>query len=348
MKKKKKKEHVPLSASRLKTAQGCSWSYWCNYHLCLPDRGNLGSSLGSVAHTIFECFGNPRHLKSYKKCLKHNNIYKVESVRRLVKKRFSEYGITEKEHALLLNEMVMQGLKYDFFGAKHGSPSRSFSELNFDLVVKEKDKDYRIKGFIDKLFLYKKKCTALIRDFKTSKKVFEGKDVDDNLQDQMYSLAVQKLYPEYLKRKVEFPFLQVMIKKGDEAVVKMDGLSDSDLESFEYILTELQKYIDGFSEEDAVSNLAAYKGFPTDNSFSCKLLCGFDEFSGHLKKDGTKRWGCSFKWSYDYYCVRDKKGKILRTYFLDDYDKIEYDASKGEKIYIEKYKGCPAWNRQNY
>ena len=176
--------------------------------------------------------------------------------------------------------------------------------------------------------------------------MFEGKDLDDNLQDQMYALAVHKLYPEFLKVRVEFPFLQLMPKLGDEAVVKMENQSKSDVEGFEYVLTELQKYVDSFSERDAVSNMAYYKSFPNDNSFSGRLLCGFDDFNGQLKKDGSKRWGCAWKWPFDYYCVRKKRTKrIVKTYMLDEYDKIEYDT-KTEKLYLEKYLGCPAWNKK--
>ena len=71
------------------------------------------------------------------------------------------------------------------------------------------DIKYKIRGFIDKLFLYKRKKFAIIRDFKTSKEVFKGKDQTDNLQDLMYSLAVKNLFPEYSERVSEFLFLQI-------------------------------------------------------------------------------------------------------------------------------------------
>jgi len=346
MRKKAKKEKTPLSASRIKVLQSCSYQYYCRYILKLPDRSNIGAQLGSIAHTIFECLGNPRHLKHYKKAIKTENIYKIECIRRFVKKEFIKYGITDREEATRLNLMVVAGLKYDFFGNEIGKPTHSFSELDFDISLDDKDKNYRIKGFIDKLFLYKKKQTALIRDFKTSKKMFEGKDAEDNLQDQMYALAVSKLYPDFLKIKVEFPFLQVMLKKGDAAVAKMEALSEDDLETFEYILTELQKTIDSFSEKDASKNMAYYKPFPSDGSFSGRLLCGFDGFEGQLKKDGAKRWGCAYKWPFSFYCVRDKKKNIVATYFMEDFDKIEYSPEKGERLFIEKYEGCPAWRNK--
>jgi ATP-dependent helicase/DNAse subunit B len=336
----------PLSASRIKTLQSCSWLYWAKYGMKLPEKTNLGAQLGSIAHIIFECLGNPRHKKIYTKALKNKNIYKVECLRRLVKKHFYKMNISDKQEALKLNSMVIAGLAYDFFGTKIDKPNKSYSELEFDILVEEDGKDYRIKGFIDKLFLYKQKNTALIRDFKTSKKAFDGKEIEDNLQDQMYALAVQKLYPDFLKIKVEFPFLQLMPDIGNEAIIKMEKHTKSEIEGFEYVLTEIQKIIDSFSEKDAKLNMAYYKSFPSDKSFSGRLLCGFDDYKGHLKKDGAPRWGCPYKWGFEYYAVRDKDNNILSTYFLDDFDKIEYNEENGEIIFLEKYNGCPAWNKK--
>ena len=51
--KKSVKERV-LSASRLKTLETCSWSYWCNYHLKLPQKQNEGALRGTVCHLVFE------------------------------------------------------------------------------------------------------------------------------------------------------------------------------------------------------------------------------------------------------------------------------------------------------
>jgi len=339
-------EKKSLSATKIKTLQGCSWQYFAKYHLKLPEKQNLGASLGNIAHIIFECLGNPRHLKHYKKALKTKNIYKIESIRRLVKKYFQKYGIIDKEEALKLNSWVICGLGYDFFGKTLTKPDLALSEQDFDINMDEDGKSYRIKGFIDKLFLYKKKSLALIRDFKTSKKSFDGKDLEDNLQDQIYALAVSKLYPDFMKIKVEFPFLQLMVKNGEDAVVKMQEQSVDDLENVEFLLTEIQKCVDNFSEKDASSNLAAYKGYPEDGSFSGKLLCGFDNKKGQLKKDGTPMWGCAFKWGFEYYSVKNKKGEIISTYLLDDFDKIDYDEEKGEEIFLEKYEGCPAWKNK--
>jgi len=46
-----------LSASRIKTVEGCSWLYWCKYKLKLPDASNDGAKRGSICHLIFEHLG---------------------------------------------------------------------------------------------------------------------------------------------------------------------------------------------------------------------------------------------------------------------------------------------------
>ncbi len=44
-----------------------------------------------------------------------------------------------------------------FFGKDESTPTKSQSEEEFNINIDEKDKKYAIRGFIDKLFLYKKK-----------------------------------------------------------------------------------------------------------------------------------------------------------------------------------------------
>ena len=53
-----------LSASRIKTLQSCSWMYYAKYIIGIPDKGNDGSSRGTVCHLIFEVLGDPRRKKN--------------------------------------------------------------------------------------------------------------------------------------------------------------------------------------------------------------------------------------------------------------------------------------------
>lgn len=339
-----------LSASKIKTLQSCSWLYWCKYHLKLPEEGNDGSSRGTICHLIFECLGNPRHKKHYTKILKKKSVWSVPSIKKLIIYHAKKLKIFDKENMELVNEMIINGLSYDFFGNTDGRPTKSVSEQEFNIEKNDGEKKYNIRGFIDKLFLYKSKSQAIIRDFKTSKKVFEGKDLTDNLQDLMYSLAVKKLYPEFMQRSSEFLFLKFSLAKDllgeeGEGVVKMDSLSDDELEGFEFFLTEVQSLVDSFDEESATSNLAADQDFPKDGSFSGPLCCGFAKQPNQLKKDGTKMWHCPHKFSYYYWVAEDEEGNQKMTFLTEpDPEKIPTELSL-KKSY---YKGCPKWNADDF
>ena len=78
------KELTPLSASRIKLLQTCSWSYWARYILKVPDKSNDGASRGTVCHLIFEVLGNPRHLRHYDSIVKGETIKSSDSVYKLV------------------------------------------------------------------------------------------------------------------------------------------------------------------------------------------------------------------------------------------------------------------------
>lgn len=339
-----------LSASKIKTLQSCSWLYWCKYHLKLPEEGNDGASRGTICHLIFECLGNPRHKKHYVKILKKKSVWSVPSIKKLIIYHAKKLNIFDKENMDLVNEMIINGLSYDFFGNDMGRPTNAISEQEFNIQENDGEKKYNIRGFIDKLFLYKSKGRAIIRDFKTSKKVFEGKDLTDNLQDLMYSLAVQKLYPDFLKRSSEFLFLKFPLSKNllgedGEGVVKMSSLSDDELEGFEFFLTEAQNLVDSFNEESATSNLAANQNFPKDGSFSGPLCCGFAKYPGHLKKDGTKMWHCPHKFAYYYWVIEDENGKIKKTFLTEPNEKEVPKDLCLKKLY---YEGCPKFNFDDF
>ena len=199
------KEITPLSASRIKTAQSCSWKYWATYKLKVPDAGNDGSSRGWICHLIFELLGEPRHRRIYDEIILKDSIYLCEPIRRLVAYHAKKLNVNDKDNLELINNMTLAGLHFDFFGgAGMDVPDEGISEQSFDITVDEGEKLYRLRGFIDKLFLYEEEGLAIIRDFKSSKQIFKGKELTDNLQDFLYTLAVKKLFPHFKKRQVEF------------------------------------------------------------------------------------------------------------------------------------------------
>lgn len=333
---------VKLSASRLKTAKTCSWLYWSKYHLKLPDKTNDGAARGTICHLIFECLGNSRHKPTYKKITKARDIFASPSVKRLVYKHARLLGIDDDSNIEMVKEMTLAGLEHDFFGSKRGKPTEAHSEYEFDLHIKNEEKDYCIKGFIDKLFLYKKNGAAIIRDFKTSKQVFKGEDETKNLQDYIYCLAVRELFPDYKNRISEFLFLKFDLKSN--GTMKMKKINAAKLDSFEIELTKSQSYLDKFTERHAKSNYAADKPRPKDGSFGGQIVCGFAKFRGQLKKDGNPMWHCVYKFPFDYYALYDDNDKLISTAFPEEYHTLISKRKENFSIRKMHYSGCPRWN----
>ena len=338
------KNRTSLSASRIKTAQSCSWKYWCSYHLKLPDRSNSGAKRGSVCHLVFECLGENRHKKHFSLIIKKRDVFASKAIERLIRKHAKKEGVDDEENIKQICDMTLAGLQYDFFGTEYGKPSEALSEQDFEIDVKEGKFDYKIKGFIDKLFLYKKQGLAIIRDFKSSKEVFKGKDLENNLQDLMYSLAVKKLFPDYKSRRSEFLFLKFL--PTEKGVVRMPALTEEELDGFQSELTEIQKYLDNFNIQTAFSNLAARQDYPKDNSFSGPLQCGFASKKGELKKDGNPKYHCPYKFDFYYYKISDMKGTMITSCFLDEFDDYLKKYPEDKFLYqIMHYAGCPGFNK---
>ena len=344
-----------LSASRIKTLQQCSWKYWGNYILKLPDKSNEGASRGWICHLIFELLGNPRHKHHYDTIIKNGSIFKSKSIKKLVYYHARKLDVDDQENLALIDSMTVNGLHYDFFGEDLAHPTQAISEESFDIEIENEDFSYRIKGFIDKLFLYQDQSYALIRDFKSSKQVFKGKEVSDNLQDLMYSLAVKHLYPNYTKRESEFLFLKFdltkdMFNKTGNGVLKMEPISDSELYGFQYELTEIQRIIDNFDEEQAHSNFAGAQPYPSDGTFGGPLACGKDGFKMSrgqpvLDKNGDPipAFICSFRKPFEYYALKSSSGKVVKTAFVEDLSELEKIKAEDQLIELMEYKGCPYW-----
>jgi len=343
-------ELTPLSASRIKKAQSCSWSYWASYILKVPDKSNDGASRGWICHLIFELLGNPRHRPIYDELILKDDIFACEPIRRLVGYHARKLNVNDKENLQLINDMTLAGLHFDFFGGARGEPDEAISEQEFNITVDEADKLYRLRGFIDKLFFYKDQELAVIRDFKSSKAVFKGKELSDNLQDLLYTLAVKKLFPHYKKRQVEFLFLKFDLHASGN--VRMDEITDEELEGLEYYLTEIQEFIDNFDEEDARSNFAGAQGYPSDGTFGGPLMCGKDGYkiskgSPLLDKEGNPivAYICPYRKPMTYFVIKNKDGKIIKSVFEDQKDTLKANDSNGEFIEEMRYEGCPYWNR---
>jgi len=298
-----------LSASRIKTLETCSWVYWNNYHVKVPQTQNDGALRGTICHTIFELLLNPRHKHNYEKIIKKNSIQGSKSITKLVKKLKEKSGLDESNFKIL-DDMIMVGLKCDFFG-KGGT----ILKPEYAFEIKNDTPKYHIKGFIDKPI--KKKKEMHIIDYKSSKYKFRGDDLEANIQAMMYSLASLKLWPK-LKPIVRFLFLRFPKQPIQEL-----SFDENQIKGFEHYLEHINDYINKFDKKSAEANFAA------DNDKN-RWMCQ------------TGNWKCPYKDPYEYYVKLNKENEIIESNLDGKFKNIE-----GFTIEKRKYAGCPKFNIKN-
>jgi hypothetical protein len=324
-----KPESKALSASRIKTLESCSWLYWSNYHLKLPQKQNDGARKGDICHRIFELLLNPKHKERYKKIVKAETVSEVPAIGRLITIYAKEIGLEMSVEVYeQIDKMILVGLKADFFvkGGKLVKPE-------FQFEIRNESPYYYIKGFIDKPYLVKGK--VVIDDFKSSKKKFSGEDKESNMQALLYSLAATKLWPDLIPV-VRFIFLQY----PEDPMMKISYSKDT-LKGFEQYLASVQERIDSFSEKEAKANFAFDQKQASGGEFKGRLMCGFASHPNEKKKDGKPKWYCPYKFAFNYYLIK-KDGKIRYSVFEED--RIKVKLKEGETIEFLKYDGCPKFN----
>lgn len=292
-----------LSASRIKTLETCSWVYWNNYHAKVPQSQNDGALRGTICHTVFELLLNKRHLKNYKRIIKKNAIDGDKGVDKLVKKLSAKVKLDESNYKLL-NDMILVGLKNDFFGE-----GGEIVKPEYDFDITNEEPKYHIKGFIDKPIKIKKEMHIV--DYKSSKYKFRGDDLEANIQAMMYSLASKKLWPK-LKPIVKFLFLRFPKQPIQELI-----FTDEQIKGFEHYLEHINDYINKFNEESARANFAV-------DSQKNKWMC---QVGG---------WKCPYKDPYKYYVKVNEKGEVVETSLENNFKDI-----KGFKVETRDYEGCP-------
>lgn len=308
-----KKDRI-LSASRIKTLETCSWSYWANYHLKIPQQQNEGALRGTIAHLIFELLLTERHKKHYWPIVKAGTIEASPAIKRLIIKllqkdarKWDLPNMDTLETFELMDEMILVGLKNDFFGSRG-----EIKDPEYEFLIESEDPKYKIRGFMDKPIHYKKKLKIV--DYKSSKYKFRGEELTSNIQAMAYSLAARKIWPDH-KPEVEFLFLRH--GKNPSQVLKFN---DDQLLGLEYLLAGIYEKINNFTESDAKSNYAINT---KKNSWMCKI--------------GT--WRCPYLKGYTYWQLLDKDDNVIKGSLKED-----LIAEKGQKIVKKFYEGCPAHN----
>jgi hypothetical protein len=321
-------EHIPLSASRIKTFENCSYIYYSNYILKAPQSSNNGANKGSCVHDVLEFLLEPKNKDEYDKIIASNSISSSEVIKKLIEESIVKLKLPNKlnESFNHIDKMVLVALKHDFFvdGGKLIGIEHAFDYVN-------ENPPFRLKGFLDKI--HKKGKNILIHDYKSSKKKYEGEEITANIQAFSYALIATKLWPK-LKPIVRFIFLQF----PEDPIIETP-FNENIASGFQEYLGFIQKKINSFTKEDATSNMAADKAYGT-TTFSGKLICGMGKFPNQLKKDGTKMYACPYRWPYDYF-ILIKDGIVTKTALT----KEELLPKDDETIEIRHFDGCPRYRQ---
>jgi hypothetical protein len=350
---------ITQSASKVKTALGCSWKYYSSYLLHIPSRSNNGAKVGGNVHIILECLAVDKRKALVQKILEAKDIFVSQSIRHLTYKLARKNDTDTPENIEKVKDFVLNGLSYDFYGNLRENLAHSYTEKDFLFEEPEK---YKIRGFIDRLFLYED-GHALIRDYKTSKETYRGSDIKDPLQANFYAKAVRKMsdagiIPPVKTISCEFLFLKFDCSLESEwATGEYQGkvtkkqyhngggkitvnFTEEEIDGFDYELEDYQQYLESFDEEKATENFAVDQGMPSDDSFSGKLLCGFGTYAGQLKKDGTLMFSCEARHPFPYYYI-EKDGQWIASCFIDEREKLLTKYPIEVYLWTEKfYSGC--------
>jgi len=318
----KKVEPKILSASRIKTLETCSWSYWCNYNLKLPQKQNEGALRGTVCHLVFEMLVKKKHKKHFTKISKAGTIKASPAIHRMVMKHLIQMEksfdlpMTNEENTELVDDMIVVGLNCDFFG-KGGQVDKPEHEFLLD----NEDPKYKIRGFIDKPIVYKRGKKIKIVDYKSSKYKFRGEELHSNVQAMVYTLAAQQEWPDYAPT-VEFQFL-----RHPRSPLQQLQFNKEQLRGLEYYLAHAFQIINNFTEETAKTNYAADT---KKNSWMCKI----------------GKWRCPYIDPYDYFVIVNEEGEEIKKSFKEK--ELLSVLSDGQKVEKRSYDGCPRHKKTSH
>lgn len=324
-----------LSASTVKELEKCTWKYWCKKHICLPDKGNSGSSRGTICHAILEFLLQDRRQEYVDLILSTGDVKSVKSIDRLIDKyikddiyldKVDSKGVVNRE---LIDDMILVGLSnnYKREGEKLLSPETYF-EIN------NENPRYKFRGFIDKLS--EKDGKYYIVDYKTSSSHFTDEELKLEIQAAAYSLWALKQGKE---ASVEFVFLR--FPKDPIRKVKYTA---EELEGLEYYFADWQEYIDNIDVITAQAGMAADKGYPLEGEgFGGMVMCGYPQHPLQKRANGGGYYYCPYKFKMYYWVAVDEQGNIKKSFNFDEEHQASLFCDKNDLI-LEKrfYSGCPA------
>ena len=299
---------INISASSLKTLNNCTFKFYCERLLRLPQVSNPKTELGQLCHRILYFLRLKKHLHIYDLIIK-NGIYYYKPLARYIKIYCIKYNIS-KEIESDLNDLILLALtKINFY---HKGAIEIFKpELKFEITIGK----YNLKGFIDSGAIYSinDKKEALLYDYKSQSVRFSKKELEDELQSTVYQYYIYTKYK--IPCSVEFVMLRHEGTKRlpNKHIQRIEPKSEDELKGFEKYLEYIGNIINNFGYDDAIGSFCNNENF-------CKYIC-------------------QFKSSFDYKILLDSAGKILKMVRMEE----KLEAKAGERIEVKRYSGCPKW-----
>lgn len=307
-----------ISASSVKTLTDCALSYYYSRVLKVVERTWSRTVIGSLAHSIFECLRNPRHRHHFDAITVSGNSvdYTLSpALRRLVYAWQLKHQIAQ-ELIDDLNGILYVGLLcIDFHWVnadkdENGKPKVYGPEHAFKLVL---DDGTEIKGFIDDMAIVG--GVAVIRDFKSQRKLFQQSELPNNIQALIYSLYVWQTFG--IPSMVQFVMLRHPPTKRtpQKHIQTVYSPSPAHFDGLVAYLKDSYRRINALTLEEATLHPHCDEGF-------CQRVCSFLE-------------------PKDYWALTpaDSPETILSTFPLDNPPQVLQD---GTVLVRKHHPGCAA------
>lgn len=308
-----------VSASSIKSLLQCSMSFYYERILGLPTKQWPRTTMGSLAHSIFECLRHPRHRHHYDTIIGDSTTVdytRSRAVARLVRAWQVKHGISE-ELLADLNGMLYVGLiLIDFHWTKanrdtSGAPITHGPEHEFELTLPD---GTTIKGFIDDMA--EEGDTITVRDFKSQKKRFDSDELTNSIQAAVYQLYVWTTFRK--RARVEFILLRhpPTSRTPEKHLQVVPPASLAHMAGLTHYVQEVSARVNSFTLDDAWASPCTDVGW-------CRNVCS--HYAPH-----------------DYWVLvkRDAPEVSLKTFMLDN----PPDIGSDEMLVKRSHPGClSAW-----
>ena len=272
-----------LSASRLNTYMDCSFRYFLQYHLDLPElKGQtIATHKGSAVHEALELYVKGE--KDYTQLLKNYYIeHKVWEFDNRSEKRGFPHPVQKKcdtcKWAAKSGDSYICSIAGQEISNFDGCPKPNFEDdlklldttitkpdsclnnkiIGAEVAFRNEYEGFKVRGFMD-LVLEIDEETLEVRDYKTGNYTKNTDEAFRDLQMRIYSMVAKELFPQYKYVLMTLDYL----RKGPISVIFSKEDDDN-----------TRKFL-----KEAYAKIAGAKEPTRRKSFKCSWCIGYDECS---------------------------------------------------------------------